>query len=253
MTFDLRPREPSMAAKLVPSRSFLQCFLCALKPQCYTGRSHSEVWRVGTAGLSTSCPLSKDPSNPPKAGDRGPLKNYRRKMAKKAKLRDGADVGAGVKGCVESGGIGLDSLLEGMKLIDHDEGGVVDSEDKAPPIHLMYAVRMVVLSLVDYCADCRDLLSGTDPVAELEDDTNGRRRGNGKDRMRVREGGAGVSPRGRGVKLDSLLDGMKNVDLDKGGVVDGEDKVPPNDLMYVVLINLFWVIIMLIIGAYSQA
>lgn len=91
--------------------------------------------------------------------------------------------------------------------------------------------------------------------------------GNDKDKSRVVDDGTSggtrvrtrgrvettVRTRGRVEELDSLLDGMKDIDLDKEGVVDGEDKARPNDLMYAVVFALFCVITMVITGAYSQA
>ena len=111
----------SMAASL---RSMLfSCHLTGLlRPPCRLSRLG-----YGLRGLSISFPVSKDPNTPRKAGDKGPGKNYRRKVAKLTKTLPEEGGGAGG---------GLDSLLMGMK---HMEGTPDEETGGKETPDLMYS------------------------------------------------------------------------------------------------------------------
>ncbi len=92
----------------------------------------------GLRSLSASFPVSKDPNTPRKAGDKGPGKNYRRKVAKKAKAlpEEGGE-----------GGGGLDSLLMSMQ---HMEGTSEQEAGGKETPDLMYVYTYLVGILI-YC------------------------------------------------------------------------------------------------------
>ncbi len=86
--------------------------------------------------LSVSSPRSKDPNTPRKVGDKGPHKNYRRKVAKKAKALP--EEGGKVAG---DNGSGLGSLLMGMKHMETEEG--ITGEGGTDTPDLMYDFSLI--------------------------------------------------------------------------------------------------------------
>lgn len=93
---------PLLSSRLLSGLLQSPCTLCSPLIQVY-----------GVRDLSLSSAMSKDPNTPSKVGDKGPHKNYRRKVAKKAK--------SGGSATVPSGGSGLGSLLSGMKDMEAEE------------------------------------------------------------------------------------------------------------------------------------
>ena len=79
-------------------------------PEIYSIRSACRIPSVAASPFSSSSALQDTPNNPGKSGDKGPGKNYRKKMRKK---RNKATASA-----AES-----DALLEGMKAIQSLKSG----------------------------------------------------------------------------------------------------------------------------------
>ena len=110
-----------MAAKVIPSRGLVP-FSCLLQTYSshFSYKSRPSIPRPflvdSIARISGSCAMRKDPNTPKKSGDRGPGKNFNKKMAKQANMKFGWG----------NSGMQLESLLEGMKIVDVEGGKGAD-------------------------------------------------------------------------------------------------------------------------------
>ncbi len=100
-----------MAGSLSPLFSS-RLFSSLLQPACTLCTPLTQFY--GVRDLSVNSSLSKDPNTPRKVGDKGPSKNYHRKISKKAKAFPG-EVPSGNR---ESG---LGSLLTNMKHLETEK------------------------------------------------------------------------------------------------------------------------------------